>query len=207
MELPGVSQLHRHTQVGVEVMAMAATLDSRRPTTVVRHSTADSRLSSVERRSAVDCRMSNVVLWKDPATTQESAVKDAVTIQEAAPKTGEVALKVAPKTGEVALKVTPKTGDVAPTVAPKDGESTPQKVEQEVCQAVNAAFPTLRDGIAEKCAKMYVHMRDSGGSNSSLARELDIPLRSIIRYQEILKQVHVLEHVGPANGGFWKFLI
>ena len=141
---------------------------------------------------------------------QESAVKTAnvaATIQEVAPKTGEVALKVAPKTGEVALKVTPKTGDIAPTVAPKDGESTPQKVEQEVCQAVNAAFPTLRDGIAEKCAKMYVHMRDSGGSNSSLARELDIPLRSIIRYQEILKQVHVLEHVGPANGGFWKFLI
>ena len=198
-------------------MAMAATLDSRRPTTVVRHSTTDSRLSNVERRPTVDCRMSNVVLRKGPATPQEnagapqeSAVKTAnvaATIQEVAPKTGEVALKVAPKTGEVALKVTPKTGDVAPTVAPKDGESTPQKVEQEVCQAVNAAFPTLRDGIAEKCAKMYVHMRDSGGSNSSLARELDIPLRSIIRYQEILKQVHVLEHVGPANGGFWKFLI
>ena len=148
-----------------------------------------------------------VELEEDAVTTQEEAVKDAVTIQEVAPKTGEVALKVAPKNGGVALKVAPKTGDVAPNVAPKDGEATPQKGEQEVCQAVNAAFPTLRDGIAEKCAKMYVHMRDSGGSNSSLARELDIPLRSIIRYQEILKQAHVLEHVGPANGGVWKFLI
>ena len=147
------------------------------------------------------------VAVKDAVTTQEDAVKDAVTIQEVAPKTGEVALKVAPKNGGVALKVAPKTGDVAPNVAPKDGEATPQKGEQEVCQAVNAAFPMLRDGIAEKCAKMYVHMRDSGGSNSSLARELDIPLRSIIRYQEILKQAHVLEHVGPANGGVWKFLI
>ena len=147
------------------------------------------------------------VAVKDAVTTQEDAVKDAVTIQEVAPKTGEVALKVAPKNGGVALKVAPKTGDVAPNVAPKDGEATPQKGEQEVCQAVNAAFPTLRDGIAEKCAEMYVHMRDSGGSNSSLARELDIPLRSIIRYQEILKQAHVLEHVGPANGGVWKFLI
>ena len=137
-----------------------------------------------------------VELEEDAVTTQEDAVKDAVTIQE-----------VAPKNGGVALKVAPKTGDVAPNVAPKDGEATPQKGEQEVCQAVNAAFPTLRDGIAEKCAKMYVHMRDSGGSNSSLARELDIPLRSIIRYQEILKQAHVLEHVGPANGGVWKFLI
>ncbi len=148
-----------------------------------------------------------VELEEDAVTTQEDAVKDAVTIQEVAPKNGGVALKVAPKNGGVALKVAPKTGDVAPNVAPKDGEATPQKGEQEVCQAVNAAFPTLRDGIAEKCAKMYVHMRDSGGSNSSLARELDIPLRSIIRYQEILKQAHVLEHVGPANGGVWKFLI
>ena len=211
---------------------MVAAFDIRRPTTVVRHSTADSRLLNVGRRSAVGRRMSNVVLRKGPATpqesvgttqesavktanvavkdvvtTQEDAVKDAVTIQEVAPKNGEVALKVAPKNGGVALKVAPKTGDVAPNVAPKDGEATPQKGEQEVCQAVNAAFPTLRDGIAEKCAKMYVHMRDSGGSNSSLARELDIPLRSIIRYQEILKQAHVLEHVGPANGGVWKFLI
>ena len=175
---------------------MNATIDIRRPTTGWRHSATDSRLSNVERIPTVGGRLSNVVLWKDPVTTQEDAVKDAVTIQEVAPKTGEVALKVAPKTDEV-----------APNVAPKDGEATPQKVEQEVCQAVNAAFPTLRDGIAEKCAKMYVHMRDSGGSNSSLARELDIPLRSIIRYQEILKQAHVLEHVGPANGGVWKFLI
>ena len=195
-------------------MAMVATLDSRRPTTVVRHSTTDSRMSNVGRRPAVGCRMSNVVLWKDPATTQESAVKtanvavkDVVTTQEDAVKDAVTIQEVAPKNGEVALKVAPKTGDVAPNVAPKDGEATPQKGEQEVCQAVNAAFPTLRDGIAEKCAKMYVHMRDSGGSNSSLARELDIPLRSIIRYQEILKQAHVLEHVGPANGGVWKFLI
>ena len=200
---------------------MVAAFDIRRPTTVVRHSTADSRLLNVGRRSAVGRRMSNVVLRKGPATPQESvgttqesavktanvAVKDVVTTQEDAVKDAVTIQEVAPKNGEVALKVAPKTGDVAPNVAPKDGEATPQKGEQEVCQAVNAAFPTLRDGIAEKCAKMYVHMRDSGGSNSSLARELDIPLRSIIRYQEILKQAHVLEHVGPANGGVWKFLI
>ena len=203
------------------MIAMVAAFDIRRPTTVVRHSTADSRLLNVGRRSAVGRRMSNVVLRKGPATPQESvgttqesavktanvAVKDVVTTQEDAVKDAVTIQEVAPKNGEVALKVAPKTGDVAPNVAPKDGEATPQKGEQEVCQAVNAAFPTLRDGIAEKCAKMYVHMRDSGGSNSSLARELDIPLRSIIRYQEILKQAHVLEHVGPANGGVWKFLI
>lgn len=206
MELPGVSQLHRYTQMGVEVIAMVAAFDIRRPTTVVRHSTADSRLLNVGRRLVVGRRMSNVVLWEDPATLQETAAtpqESTGTTQEKTGTTQENAVKDAVTTEEVA----PKTGDVAPNVAPKDGEATPQKGEQEVCQAVNAAFPTLRDGIAEKCAKMYVHMRDSGGSNSSLARELDIPLRSIIRYQEILKQAHVLEHVGPANGGVWKFLI
>lgn len=66
-------------------MAMAATLDSRRPTTVVRHSTTDSRLSSVERRPTVDCRMSNVVSWKGRATTQE----DAGTTQEGVDATQE----------------------------------------------------------------------------------------------------------------------
>ena len=97
-------------------MAMVATLDSRRPTTVVRHSTTDSRLSSVERRLVVGRRMSNVVLWKDPATTQEDAVKDAVTTQEVTPKTGEVALKdaeVAPKTAPKAREVAPKGDEVA----------------------------------------------------------------------------------------------
>ena len=54
---------------------MNSTFDIRRPTTVVRHSTTDSRLSNVGRRSAVGRRMSNVVLWEDPA---KSAVKSAV---------------------------------------------------------------------------------------------------------------------------------
>ena len=147
-----------------------------------------------------------VEIEKDASTAQESAVttqevapKSAVTLQENAATTQEVA----PKDGEVA----PKTDEVAPKVAPKDGKVAPKKGEQEVCEVINSVFPVLRDGIAEKCAKMYVYMRDSGGSNSDMARELGIPLRSIIRYQEILKQAHVLEHVGPTNGGAWKFLI
>ena len=147
-----------------------------------------------------------VEIEKDASTAQESAVttqevapKSAVTLQENAATTQEVA----PKDGEVA----PKTDEVAPKVAPKDGKVAPKKGDQEVCEVINSVFPVLRDGIAEKCAKMYVYMRDSGGSNSDMARELGIPLRSIIRYQEILKQAHVLEHVGPTNGGAWKFLI
>lgn len=54
-------------------MAMAATLDSRRPTTVVRHSTFDSRQSDVGCRLVVGRRMSNVVSWKGRATPQENA--------------------------------------------------------------------------------------------------------------------------------------
>jgi hypothetical protein len=206
-EEPTITETYQPDQttvtVQVELEEGAATTQESADTTQESVGTTQENAGAPQ-ESAV--KTANVAV-KDAVTTQEDAVKDAVTIQEVAPKNGGVALKVAPKNGGVALKVAPKTGDVAPNVAPKDGEATPQKGEQEVCQAVNAAFPTLRDGIAEKCAKMYVHMRDSGGSNSSLARELDIPLRSIIRYQEILKQVHVLEHVGPANGGFWKFLI
>ena len=161
-----------------------------------------------------------VELEEVTATTQESAVKNAVnpsgdavknavTTQESAATTQEVA----PKTDEVAPKiceVAPKTGEVAPKiceVAPKTGEVALKKEEQEVCQIVDSVFPMLRDGIAEKCAKMYVYMRDSGVSNGAMTRELGIPLRSIIRYQEILKQAHVLEHVGPTHGGTWKFLI
>ncbi len=40
-------------------MAMAATIDNRRPTTGRRHSTTDSRLSNVGRRSVVGRRLSN----------------------------------------------------------------------------------------------------------------------------------------------------
>ena len=181
-------------------MAMEATFDSRWTTTggrhstvggrrlgAWRHSTFNRRLSGVGCHPAVDRRMLNVVYY-----SFSNATKGTFTTQEVAPKSGEVAPKVAPKSSGVA----PKTSEVAPKIE-----------EQEICKIVESVFPMLRDGIAEKCAKMYFYMKGSGGSNSAMARELGIPLRSIIRYQEILKQAHVLEHVGPTHGGTWKFLI
>ena len=170
-------------------MAMEATFDSRRTTTGARHSTFDSRWLRNRRHSTFNRRLSGVGCH--PAVDRRmlnvvyysfsNATKGTFTTQEVAPKTSEV--------------------------APKTSELAPKKEEQEICKIVESVFPMLRDGIAEKCAKMYFYMKGSGGSNSAMARELGIPLRSIIRYQEILKQAHVLEHVGPTHGGTWKFLI
>ncbi len=170
-------------------MAMEATFDSRWTTTGGRHSTVGGRRLGTWRHSTFNRRLSGVGCH--PAVDRRmlnvvyysfsNATKGTFTTQEVAPKSSEVA----PKTSEVA----------------------PKKEEQEICKIVESVFPMLRDGIAEKCAKMYFYMKGSGGSNSAMARELGIPLRSIIRYQEILKQAHVLEHVGPTNGGTWKFLI
>ena len=54
-------------------MAMAATFDSRRPTTVVRHSTTDSRLSNVGCRFVVGRRMSKVAPREVAATHKEAS--------------------------------------------------------------------------------------------------------------------------------------
>lgn len=190
--------------MGVEVIAMVATFDIRRPTTVVRHSTADSRLLNVGRRPAVGCRMSNVVLWKDPATTQEDAVKDAVTTQEVAPKTGEVAPKdaeVAPKASEV----TPKGDDVAPKNAVKPSGDA---VKNAVKNAVKESDAGLRENIIEKCAELYCFLRiDPRRTILTAVESLGFSPRSVAQYLNVLKDAHVLEHVGPTNGGTWKFLI
>lgn len=208
MELPGVSQLYRHTQMGVEVIAMVATFDIRRPTTVVRHSTADSRLLNVGRRPTVGCRMSNVVLWKDPATTQEDAVKDAVTTQEVAPKTDEVAPKdaeVAPKASEVA----PKGDEVAPRNAVKNAvKPSGDAVKNAVKNAVKEFDAGLRETIIEKCTELYCFLRiDPRRTILTAVESLGFSPRSVAQYLNVLKDAHVLEHVGPTNGGTWKFLI
>ena len=151
---------------------MVAAFDIRRPTTVMRHSTADSRLLNVGRRSAVGRRMSNVVLRKGPATpqesvgttqesavktatvavkdavtTQEDAVKDAVITQESAVKDAVTTQEVAPKTGEVA----PKATGVAPKIAPKANGVAPKA--DDVAPKVDEAAPKIApkaDNVAPK---------------------------------------------------------
>ena len=204
-------------------MAMAATFDIRRPTTVVRHSTTDSRLSNVGRRLAVGCRLSNVVLWKDPATTQESAVKtayvavkdavatqesavkDAVTTQEVAPKTDEVA----PKDAEVAPKIAPKDVGVAPKIAPKVDDVAP-KDEESQKSAVKSAIKNIvaDESVAKKCITLWIFLKeDPQRTITNAVERLSWSRRSIVSYIGILKQAKVLEHIGPYHGGVWKFLI
>ena len=191
LELPGVSQLHRYTQMGVEVIAMEAAFDIRRPTTVVRHSTADSRLLNVGRRPAVGCRMSNVVLWKDPATTQEDAVKDAVTTQEVTPKTGEVALKdaeVAPKTAPKAREVAPKGDEVAVknAVAAQETTDAPQENALGTTDLVLAL-------INEKPEISLVE----------IAEKLGLSRDGVKYHIDRLKQSVGLIHDGPTKKGRW----
>ena len=192
-----------------------ATIDIRRPTTGWRHSTTDSRMSNVGRRLVVGRRMSNVVLWKDPATpqetaattqeradtsqgktgtTQESAVKDAVTTQEVAPKTGEVA---------------PKGDEVAPKKAVKNAvKPSGDAVKNAVKNAVKEFDAGLRETIIEKCAELYCFLRvDPRRTILTAVESLGFSPRSVAQYLNVLKDAHVLEHVGPTHGGAWKFLI
>ena len=145
--------------------------------------------------------MSNVVLWKDPVTTQEVA-----------PKTGEVALKDA----EVAPKIAPKASEVAPKgdeVAPKNAVKNAVKpsgdaVKNAVKNAVKEFDAGLRENIIEKCAELYCFLRvDPRRTILTAVESLGFSPRSVAQYLNVLKDAHVLEHVGPTNGGTWKFLI
>ena len=191
---------------------MNSTFDIRRPTTVVRYSTTDSRLSNVVRLSTVDCRMSNVVLRKGPATTQEktgtpqeNAVKDAVTTEEVAPKTGEVA----PKDKEVAPKIAPKDVGVAPKIAPKVDDVAPKDEESQKSAVKSAVKNIVADeSVAKKCITLWIFLKeDPQRTITNAVERLSWSRRSIVSYIGILKQAKVLEHIGPYHGGVWKFLI
>lgn len=145
------------------------------------------------------------------ATTQEAddvAPKPAVV----APKTGEFAAK----TSEIAAKndgVTPKTDDVAPkagSVAPKtkDYDAVDKKLRITLCDILKVKQLAAREAIFGKCIIVYFSMKEEIGiSKRALAVKLNMPLRSISRYQALLVQAGLLTHIGPTNGGEWKFSI
>ena len=156
---------------------------------------------------------------ENTGTTQEDAVKDAVTTQEVTPKTGEVALKdaeVAPKTAPKAREVAPKAREVAPKgdeVAPKNAVKNAVKpsgdaVKNAVKNAVKEFDAGLRENIIEKCAELYCFLRvDPRRTILTAVESLGFSPRSVAQYLNVLKDARVLEHVGPTNGGTWKFLI
>jgi hypothetical protein len=141
--------------------------------------------------------MSNVVLWKDPTTPQENAgatQEDAVITQEVAPKSDEVALK-----GD---EVAPKNA-VKNAVKPSD-----DAVKNAVKNAVKEFDAGLRENIIEKCAELYCFLRvDPRRTILTAVESLGFSPRSVAQYLNVLKDARVLEHVGPTNGGAWKFQI
>ena len=190
---------------------MNPTFDIRRPTTgrhstvggrrlrKWRRSTFNSRLSVVGCHSAVGHRLSNVVRYSfSDATKGTLATQETPTnTQEVAPKDMGIAPKVALKTSEVA----PKEGGVAP----KGDEVAPKNA---VKNAVKEFDVGLRENIIEKCAELYCFLRvDPRRTILTAVESLGFSPRSVAQYVNVLKDAHVLEHVGPTHGGTWKFLI
>ena len=138
-----------------------------------------------------------VTTQENTGTTQENAVKDAVTTQEVAPKTGEVA----PKGAEIAPKIAPKASEVAP----KGDEVAPKNAVKNAVKEFDAG---LRETIIEKCTELYCFLRiDPRRTILTAVESLGFSPRSVAQYLNVLKDARVLEHVGPTNGGAWKFLI
>ena len=206
--------------MGVEVIAMVAAFDIRRPTTMARHSTAgirrlrerrhstfNSRRSSVGCRPAVDRRMSNVVCYSFSDATKGTFTAQEVTPNDmtVAPKTNCVAPKIAPKASEVA----PKGDEVAPKNAVKNAvKPSGDAVKNAVKNAVKEFDAGLRETIIEKCTELYCFLRiDPRRTILTAVESLGFSPRSVAQYLNVLKDAHVLEHVGPTNGGTWKFLI
>ena len=156
-----------------------------------------------------------VELEEVTATPQENAV----TTQEVAPKDTEVAPKdagVAPKMALKDSKVAPKEGNVAPKedeVAPKNAVKNAVKpsgdaVKNAVKNAVKEFDAELRENVVEKCAELYCFLKvDPRRTILTAVESLGFSPRSVAQYLNVLKDAHVLEHVGPTNGGSWKFLI
>ena len=122
-----------------------------------------------------------------------------------APKTNCVAPKVAPKTSEVA----PKGDEVAPKNAVKNAvKPSGDAVKNAVKNAVKEFDAGLRETIIEKCAELYCFLRvDPRRTILTAVESLGFSPRSVAQYLNVLKDARVLEHVGPTNGGAWKFLI
>ena len=142
-----------------------------------------------------------VELEEGTATTQEN--EDAT--QESAPKVAPKANNVAPKNAEVA----PKASDVAPKNAVKNAvKPSGDAVKNAVKNAVKQSDAELRENIIEKCAELYCFLRvDPRRTIITAVESLGFSPRSVAQYLNILKDAHMLEHVGPTNGGTWKFLI
>ena len=156
----------------------------------------------------------SVVVFVETEVTASTTQEQTSATQETngvATETGDVALKnanVAPKTGDVAPKtsdVAPKTGDVAVTMA---YDVVDKKLRVTLGDVLKVKRLAAREAIFEKCTFVYFAMKEETQiSRRALAVKLKLPPRSISRYQALLVQAGLLTHIGPKNGGEWKFSV
>ena len=109
-------------------------------------------------------------------------------------------------TTQEADDVAPKAGSVAPKT--KDYDAVDKKLRITLCDILKVKQLAAREAIFGKCIIVYFSMKEEIGiSKRALAVKLNMPLRSISRYQALLVQAGLLTHIGPTNGGEWKFSI
>jgi predicted HTH transcriptional regulator len=127
-----------------------------------------------------------VEIAENAVTTQEVAPKDAATTQENAVTTLE-------------------NDTVVPQNAVKPSDDA---VKNAVKNAVKTHDATVRDSIVEKCAELYLFLKaDPRRTILNAVDVLKFSPRSVAQYLNLMKHANVLEHIGPTNGGTWKFMI
>ncbi len=150
-------------------------------------------------------------IWKEYGYEQPNIIETyqpdqvSVVVQVEIEKSAVTTQEVTPKNGEVA----PKEGEVAPKNAVKNAvKQGGDAVKNAVRNAVKEFDAGLRENIVEKCAELYCFLRvDPRRTILTAVESLGFSARSVAQYLNVLKDAHVLEHVGPTNGGTWKFLI
>lgn len=158
----------------------------------------------------------NATTTQESTTTTQENGDVALKTGDVAPKTGDIAAKssdFAPKNGELAAK----SGDFAAKtsdVAPKSDELTAKNdavdkaLRVALSDIIKSKRNSVRDAILNKCRHVYFTMKGEVAiSSRALAGKLEMSPRSVSKYQALLVQAGLLTHIGPKNGGEWKFSI
>ena len=149
-----------------------------------------------------------VTTQENDANTQERGA----TTQEAddmAPKSGDFTAK----TGELAAKTsenTAKTGEFAAKTSDfaAEQDAVDKALRVALSDKIKSERNSVRDAIFSKCRHVYFTMKGEAAiSSRALAGKLEMSPRSVSKYQALLVQAGLLTHIGPTNGGEWKFSI
>ena len=101
-----------------------------------------------------------------------------------------------------------KTGTTQEDAVKNAVKPSGDAVKNAVKNAVKEFDAGLRENIIEKCAELYCFLRvDPRRTILTAVESFGFSPRSVAQYLNVLKDAHVLEHVGPTHGGTWKFLI